>query len=66
MSLLGLATLLDEHAARLPPLSHAAADGMRAALRAIGVEPPPVVEQAGPTAAATRAAWRKRAERREK
>ena len=36
-----LVELYREHAARLPPMSAACAEGMRQALLAIGVEPPP-------------------------
>lgn len=49
-----------QHAARLPSLASACADGMRLALRGIGVEPPPPPTP-GQTSAATAARARQRA-----
>lgn len=50
-----------EHAGYLPPMSRACADGMRAALQAIGVDPPPEPTPHPRTAAATAERARRRA-----
>lgn len=55
-----LVKLYREHAAQLPALSAACADGMRSALRGIGVEPPPAPTPSPRTAAATAARSKKR------
>ncbi len=52
-----LFALYQVHRARLPLISQVTADGMRAQLRAIGVEPPPLPEP-GQTAAASAARHR--------
>ncbi len=49
--------LYQAHRARLPPISTVTADGMRAQLRAIGVEPP-APPAPGPTSAASAARHR--------
>lgn len=56
-----LVALYRLHAARLPSLSGACAEGLRAALRAIGVDPPQDPPPAR-TAAATAARARRRAQ----